>query len=467
MNSGQQSRLLQPGRRNGRFNGTLASAIVMAAVGVLCLLLFGLAVPGTGHAATSLPAARALAPQIAYPFAQTMTTTVFLPVVYRSPDATSNRWQGEYYANANLAGNPVYTTQEKRVDYDWGKSGSPTGLPHDYFSIRWTGDWDFEYGVYTFFVYADDGLRLWLDDDLLVDAWQPGQGWHQATRTITTAGAHHLRLEYFEQTGGASVRLGWRRTDLYPQWEGSYYNNAWVENTRVYGQTDSTIEFDWEEGCPDNLADCDNFSISWTARPVFETGTYRFYIYADEGYQLLVDGSKKAEGGWFDGQGGGGEDTYYDLVVISLQYHDIRFNFHDRGGPAEARLWIQKRGYPDWTAEYYGNKTLSGTPVKIKDEEAVFYDWGPGKPVNALPGNDSFSARWTGSRYFHAGCYSFGVFADDGVRLWVDGELLVDQWHDGRGDYHSLYTYLTTGYHDVKIEYYENTGDAEIRFWWE
>jgi hypothetical protein len=432
----------------------------------LCLLLAGLTTAAPSLAYSSVAPNLDLAPRSSLPFATTVTNTVFLPLIHRAESEATNLWLAEYYANPGLSGNPLYTAKERRIDYDWGNNGSPTGLPLNNFSIRWTGYWDFEYGEYTFFVFADDGVRLWLDDDLLIDSWQAGMGSHEATRTILAAGPHQLKLEYFEQTGGAAIKLHWRRTDLYPQWQGSYYNQPWVESGKLYEQTDSTIEFDWGEDCPDYLP-CDSFSIAWKARPVFEAGTYRFYIYADEGYQLWVAGSKVKEGGWNDGQAGGSEDTYYDLTLSSTQYRDIKFNFHDRGGPAEARLWIQKRGYPDWTAEYYGNKNLSGTPVTTKQEEVVFYDWEYGKPYPAVPSGDSFSARWSGQRYFHAGCYRFGLFADDGVRLWIDGELLVDEWHDGRAEYHSLYTYLTSGYHDVIIEYYENVGEAEIRFWWE
>jgi hypothetical protein len=464
MNSDQQPQSVRQGRQIGQFSGTLVSAAMMGAVGVLCFLLFDLAAPGAGHAA-DVQLVHNLPPPSTSAFGNTPTTTAFLPLVYGVLPVV-NLWSAAYYDNADLAGDPVYTAQEKRVDYNWGQDSSPVGLPLDHFSIRWTGDWDFEYGIYTFFVYADDGVRLWLDDDLLIDSWQPGMGSHQATRTITTAGRHRLRLEYFERTGGAAISLGWRRTDLYPQWHGDYYSQPWVETGKLYEQTDSTIEFDWGEGCPDYLP-CDSFSIGWRATPVFETGTYRFYIYADEGYQLYVDGNKVKEGGWYDGQGGGAQDVSYDLTVNSTQYRNIRFNFHDRGGPAEARLWIQKRGDPGWTAKYYPNRTLSGEPVKTREEEAVFYDWGLDKPVGALPSGDSFSVQWSGQRYFHAGCYHFGLFADDGVRLWVDGERLVDQWHDGRDEYHSLYTYLTAGYHDVTIEYYEHNGEAEIRFWWE
>jgi hypothetical protein len=442
----------------------MGAAIALILLGLFLVLLTE-PVPGraaAGPAQKLVPATSFSTTSSAVPKA--MTATAFLPLIQRQ-DAPLNLWVGEYYDNAELEGTPVYTTLEKRVDFDWGEDGSPADLPDDYFSIRWTGDWDFEYGEYTFFVYADDGVRLRLDGNLVISAWEPGQGLHEYKVPVMTAGWHKLELEYFEWTGEAAVRLRWRRTDLYPQWQGAYYEQPWVESGKVYEQKDSTIEFDWGEGCPDSLP-CDAFSIAWKARPVFEVGTYRFYIYADEGYQLLVDGDLVKEGGWDDGQSGGGEDTHYDLTLLSTRYRQIAFNFHDRGGPAEARLWIQKRGDPDWTAEYYDNKTLSGSPVATKQEEAIFRDWGLGNPYAAVP-SDSFSARWSGQRYFHAGCYRFGLYADDGVRLSVDGELLVDEWHDGRAEYHSPVTYMTSGYHDVVIEYYENVGDAEIRFWWE
>lgn len=396
------------------------------------------------------------------PVIQAITSTVFLPLISRQPPA--NVWQAEYYSNPNLAGSPAYTAQERRIDYAWG-TGAPNGLPRDLFSIRWTGWWDFEAGNYTFFAFADDGVRLWLDDRLLIDHWQTGGKDYYGTATVGAAGLHRLKLEYFEEYGSATIRLHWRRTDLYPRWYGKYYENPWVEPPEKYRQTDDAIEFDWDVAAPDALP-VDNFSIAWSATPLFEAGTHRFSIYADEGYQLWIDGTKVKEGGWYDDQGGGGEDARYDLTVNSLGSHQIVFNFHDRGSLAEARLWIQSLEQPDWTAGYYGNMNLQGPPLLTRQEPVLFYDWSFGKPSSALPA-DHFSARWTGQKYFHAGCYLFGLFADDGVRLWVDGELLVDQWQDGRATYYGPVTYLDTGYHDLMVEYYEHTGEAEIRLWWE
>jgi len=169
----------------------------------------------------------------------------------------------------------------------------------------------------------------------------------------------------------------------------------------------------------------------------------------------------------FYGEAGGQVDAVYTFEAAALEYHNVAYHFHDRGSLAEARLWLEYAERPPWQAEYFPNRTLSGDPAVVRDEDAVFYDWGFEEARPALPSPDDFSVRWSGERYFHGGSYRFGLFADDGVRLWVDGELLVDQWHLGRGEYHSRVTPLTEGLHQVVVEYFEASGEAEIRFWWE
>lgn len=454
------------GRREPSRTGAVAGTALVLAFVVLVVWGVALVRTSSGQAATAPAAAIQGSGKPAY--TQQLTTTVFLPLVSRPESLTSNAWLGEYYANDALSGEPAYTVAgQLRIDYDWGES-APTGLPLDHFSIRWTGDWDFEAGEYTFFVFADDGVRLWLDDELLIDAWVPGLGWHLADKSVESEGAHELKLEYFENTGDAGVQIRWRRTDLYPQWQGDYYNNAWVEDTRAFRRMDSAIQFDWGYDCPAELIHCDKFSVSWSATPFFEPGAYRIYLYADEGYRLYVDSALAGEGGWYDGQAGGSVDVWYPLQVAGLEQHQIRYDFHDRGTLAEARLWIEYLEHPAWTAEFYSDRSLSGAPVAVDStEETIFYDWGLGKPVSALPSPDNFSVRWSGDRYFHSGYYRFKLFADDGVRLWVDGELLVDEWHDGRAEFSAPLKYLSTGYHQVVVEYYENTGSAEIRLWWE
>jgi hypothetical protein len=80
-----------------------------------------------------------------------------------------------------------------------------------------------------------------------------------------------------------------------------------------------------------------------------------------------------------------------------------------------------------YRAEYFPNKTLTGAPVAVLRGCAAEPRLGPGSPAGVGP--DNFSARWTGSFDFAtAGTYTFNAVSDDGIRVWVDGALLIDQW---------------------------------------
>jgi hypothetical protein len=79
---------------------------------------------------------------------------------------------------------------------------------------------------------------------------------------------------------------------------------------------------------------------------------------------------------------------------------------------------------------------------------------------------DGFSVRWTRSLHFDEGAYTLYAEADDGVRVYVDGQRLIDQWHDSDGSLYTAEVYLTPGTHTVTVEYYDNQHGALIRFWW-
>jgi len=119
--------------------------------------------------------------------------------------------------------------------------------------------------------------------------------------------------------------------------------------------------------------------------------------------------------------------------------------------------------------EYYNNanKTLTGTPTVTVAQDNVDHDWGSGSPVTGI-GADNFAARFTGT--FTApsgGNYTFRVRADDGVRLWIAGQLVVDKWIDQGPTNYDATVSLTAGQSfDVKIEYYENSGGAVMQFLW-
>ncbi|HEY2958684.1 MAG TPA: PA14 domain-containing protein [Actinomycetota bacterium] len=113
-----------------------------------------------------------------------------------------------------------------------------------------------------------------------------------------------------------------------------------------------------------------------------------------------------------------------------------------------------------WKASYFANQTLSGTPAGERCEATIDYDWGLSGPAGVGVGSDNFSARWVRTQAFAAGSYTFTATADDGIRVYLDGALVIDQWKDQSATTYTASRPVTAGDHEVKVEYYENGGDA-------
>ena len=119
-------------------------------------------------------------------------------------------------------------------------------------------------------------------------------------------------------------------------------------------------------------------------------------------------------------------------------------------------------------AEYFANKTLTGPPALTRIDPEVNFDWGMNGPAPALPA-DEFSARWTGKLIpTMSGKYRFGAIADDGLRVYLDGKLIAEDWTDHAPATVTGEVTLEAGKaYDVKMEYYENKIGAVARLVWQ
>ena len=119
-----------------------------------------------------------------------------------------------------------------------------------------------------------------------------------------------------------------------------------------------------------------------------------------------------------------------------------------------------------WHGEYFANRWLSDEPTIVRTDANIDFDWASGSPGRGLP-TDNFSARWTRTIYLEGGNYRFYTTADDGVRVWLDGELIIDEWREqGAATFGSERT-VSAGYHNLRVEYFEARQFASIGFWWE
>ncbi|RMF30416.1 MAG: hypothetical protein D6765_03190, partial [Bacteroidetes bacterium] len=123
---------------------------------------------------------------------------------------------------------PVLVRIDTTVNFDWDDGSPAPQIPVDNFHVRWQGTVEpYLSAEHTFYVTSDDGVRLWVNDQLLIDQWVPQPPTETQGSIFLDGGQrYNIRLEYFEQGGGALVQLSWSnprlpkeiipRSQLYP-----------------------------------------------------------------------------------------------------------------------------------------------------------------------------------------------------------------------------------------------------------
>ncbi len=155
-------------------------------------------------------------------------------------------------------------------------------------------------------------------------------------------------------------------------------------------------------------------------------------------------------------------------AIDSTKMPPLARNLVDAGAVSVVDQWINglPKSKPGFTATYFNSINLTGTSISRIDP-SIDFDWGTGSPDPAI-GADNFSARWTGQILAqHSETYTFYTTTDDGVRLWIDGQLLIDKWVDQSSTTWSAALPLTAGErYNVTMEYYEHTGTALAKLEW-
>jgi hypothetical protein len=396
-----------------------------------------------------------------------------------TPPAT---WFGQYYDNIFLQGRPVMLRDDAAIDFDWGDGSPAPQLKGDLFSVRWTRSLSLNAtGTWRFTTRTDDGVRLWVDNLLVIDHWRAQPSIKYTADVPLQAGVHLVVLEYFEFTGTAVARLSYELWDtacpgcLPPiepgAWQGQYYDNKFLGGSPDVTRTDAAIDFDWGNGAPAPGISKDLFSIRWTRTVWLDRGTWRFTLTADDGARLWVDNALLLEE-WHDQP----PTTYIAETPLGAGYHIIRVEYYEMTGSALARLSYQSLDAAcvncgsfstgGWRGEYYDNIYLQGGADVVRTDARLDFDWGSGSPDKRIS-KDMFSARWTQTPRFEAGTYRFHAMADDGVRVYVDSKAVIDEWANNPGTEFAGEIKLSAGNHAIKVEYYEYGYDAKVKVWWE
>ncbi len=146
------------------------------------------------------------------------------PLVAASVMPTGNGLTGYYYTNASSTytnainfhpTNLFLTTNDAFIDFTWGSTNLAINLSNGNYCVRWIGQVQPQYSeTYFFETRTDDGVRLWVNDQLLIDRWQTQNGGATWTNAITLVAdvRYNIRMEYFNRGGSARARLSWFST---------------------------------------------------------------------------------------------------------------------------------------------------------------------------------------------------------------------------------------------------------------
>lgn len=292
-------------------------------------------------------------------------------------------------------------------------------------------------------------------------------------------------------------------------WQASYWNNRKLTGPPVLEREEPALHYNWGEDPPADGVNADDWSARWEATFELSAGRYRLSAQSDDGVRVYLNGRKVIDGWWDHGP-----QVFQRELELTAGSYEVRVVYYDRNNWAKmifglerlaeaqleerprsadappptatptatatpvppppappeaakpeavppARISAPRNALVKWQGEYFANPHLSGSPALVRQDEGVNFDWGLGAPAPGLPA-DQFSVRWTASQMFVEGRHKFTVKSDDGVRVYLDGVRIIDEWRPIPNDTFERWVHISKGWHEVRVEYFEDKIYAQI-----
>jgi hypothetical protein len=282
-----------------------------------------------------------------------------------APPPSSNGLNATYWDNMDFTG-PTVSRVDPTVNFDWDINSPAPAIGVNTFSARWTGKVVPKVsGTHTFYTVSDDGVRLWVNNVLIINNWTDHAPTENTGTISLTAGQQYdIKMEFYENVQGAVAKLLWSASGLakevVPQSQlltgtapppppppptGGGLSAIYWDNMDFTGPTvsrvDPTVNFDWDSGSPAPGIDVNTFSVRWTGRVTAKvTGTHTFYTLSDDGVRLWVNGVQLINN-WTDHAATENTGT---INLTAGQTYDIRMEFYDNAHSAVAKLFWSASG---------------------------------------------------------------------------------------------------------------------------
>lgn len=341
------------------------------------------------------------------------------------PQHSDPSWEAKYWDNTSLSGTPVLTRQDANINFDWSTGSPDVAVPADMFSARWTRYIDVTPGTYRFTVTSDDGIRIWIDNELVLDEWYEHPPTTFTFDKYLGSGHHYFKVEYYEQGGLAVAQLSWAKkgSGTGGEWKAEYFNNMTLGGPPVLTRYESEIDYDWGTGSPASSVQADHFSARWTRTLDLPANMYVFSLTVDDGARLWVNGHLLVDA-WYDQAA----TTYTDDIYLPGGPVTIELQYYENGGHAVAEL--------TWNGN--GEEPPSDDTVIVDESDPGFVKGGAAGGWRVV--NEGYDGRmlWTYNNY--------GVRYDYNWARW--------------------YPDLSSGYYEVSVFVpYRYTTTAQARYW--
>ncbi|HEY9421916.1 MAG TPA: PA14 domain-containing protein, partial [Thermoanaerobaculia bacterium] len=281
------------------------------------------------------------------------------------PPPSGNGLSATYWDNQDFTG-PTVSRVDPTVNFDWDTGSPAQGIDVNTFSVRWTGKVvPKASGTHTFYTVSDDGVRLWVNNVLIINNWTDHAPTENTGTISLTAGQQYdIKMEFYENAHGAMAKLLWSASgvakEVVPQSQllpdgatppppppptGGGLSATYWDNIDFTGATvsrvDPTVNFDWDIGSPAPGIDVNTFSVRWTGRVTAKvTGTHTFYTVSDDGVRLWVNGVQIVDN-WTDHAP---TENSGAINLTAGQSYDIRMEFYENAHGAMAKLFWSASG---------------------------------------------------------------------------------------------------------------------------
>ncbi|HEY79504.1 MAG TPA: PKD domain-containing protein [Caldilineae bacterium] len=315
-----------------------------------------------------------------------------LPTPTTAPPIAITDWKGEYFNNPSLQGEPTTVRNDREINFNWGGQSPADGVPGEDWSARWSIQREVAAGTYTIDVWVDDGVRVYVDNQLVIDGWQTGGARHYTANVNITRGEHEVRVEYFQSKDDSLIQVNFGYdAGAYPDWKGEYFNNPSLQGEPTTVRNDREINFDWGTGAPAPGLPTDNYSVRWSRHAQFDEGDYLFTVEVEGGVRLWLDGRLLID----DWTSGPFRTRTAQSGVIQAGPHDLRVDYFKTAGNGRIRVsWQPLTGQPPTAVIDLPTQTIvAGEPVQFSAQRSmaapgrqiVTYEWDFG---NGLGSND-------------------------------------------------------------------------------